>query len=185
MKLIETALPGVLIIELRAFQDTRGYFFEIFQTERYQQAGLLTQFVQDNFSRSNHQVIRGLHYQLKRPQGKLVCVTQGHVLDVVVDVRVGSATFGKAITVELSDQNFRQLYIPPGFAHGFCVLSEHADFIYKCTDYYYPAGERGILWNDPDLQIPWPIKDPILSDKDKELLPLKAIPKDQLPTITD
>jgi len=181
MNVIETELPGVLIVELRAFKDPRGYFFEIFQTERYQQAGLPVQFVQDNFSRSNQKVIRGLHYQLERPQGKLVCVTQGHVLDVIVDVRFGSATFGKAITVELSDQNFRQLYIPPGFAHGFCVLSERADFIYKCTDYYYPAGERGILWNDPDLQIAWPIEDPILSEKDKELLPLKEIAKDQLP----
>lgn len=181
MNIIQTELAGVVIIELRSFKDSRGYFFEIFQAERYSQYGLPTQFVQDNFSRSSKNVIRGLHYQLERPQGKLVCVTQGQVLDVVVDVRVGSPTFGKSIAVELSDQNFRQLYIPPGFAHGFCVLSERADFIYKCTDYYYPAGERGILWNDPDLQIPWPIKDPILSEKDAIFPCLKDIQTDQLP----
>ena len=181
MNLIETELPGVLIIEPRIFPDSRGHFFETFQSERYQQYGLPKQFVQDNFSRSMKNVVRGLHYQLERPQGKLVCVTHGRVLDVVVDVRLGSATFGKAITVELNDQNFRQVYMPPGFAHGFCVLSEWADFIYKCTDYYYPAGERGIYWNDPDLQISWPIETPILSEKDTVFPCLKDISEIQLP----
>ncbi len=181
MNIIQTELPGVLILELRAFHDTRGYFFENFQAERYQQHGLPTQFVQDNVSHSRKNVLRGLHYQLEHPQGKLVCVTQGHVLDVIVDVRLDSPTFGKAISVELSDQNLLQVYIPPGFAHGFCVLSERADFIYKCTDYYYPAGERGIYWNDPDLQITWPVQDPILSEKDAVFPCLKEIPEDQLP----
>lgn len=181
MNIIPTELPGVLMIELSVFKDPRGYFFEMFQAKRYQQHGLPTQFVQDNFSRSSKNVLRGLHYQLERPQGKLVCVTHGHVLDVIVDVRLGSSTFGKAMTIELSDQNFRQVYIPPGFAHGFCVLSEWADFVYKCTDYYYPAGERGILWNDPDLQISWPVKHPILSEKDAMFPHLKEIASDQLP----
>ncbi len=185
MNIVPTELPGVLIIELRAFKDPRGYFFEFFQAERYQQHGLPAQFVQDNFSRSSKNVLRGLHYQIERPQGKLVCVTYGQVLDVIVDVRSDSATFGKAITVELSDQNFRQVYIPPGFAHGFCVLSEWADFVYKCTDYYYPAGERGVYWNDPDLQIPWPVLDPILSEKDAVFSCLKEIPEDQLPRMNN
>lgn len=183
MNIIATELPGVQIIELRAFHDTRGYFFELFQLGRFEQHGLPTQFVQDNFSRSKKNVLRGLHYQLQRPQGKLVCVTHGRALDVVVDIRINSPTFGKSITIELSDQNFRQVYIPPGFAHGFCVLSEWADFIYKCTDYYYPAGERGIIWNDPDLQIPWPVQDPIISEKDAIFSCLKDIPKDQLPHV--
>lgn len=184
MNQIHTALPGVVIIELRAFHDARGYFFEILQEERYQQHGIPGHFVQDNFSRSSKNVVRGLHYQLEQPQGKLVFVTRGHVLDVIVDVRIGSPTFGQAITVELSDQNLRQVYIPPGFAHGFCVLSEWADFIYKCTDYYCPAGERGIAWNDPALHIPWPVQEPVLSAKDSVYPRLQEVAVDQLPRMT-
>ncbi len=183
MRVVSTELPGVLIIELHAFHDPRGYFFEIFQEERYQQHGIPERFVQDNFSSSSQHVLRGLHYQVEHPQGKLVFVMRGHVLDVIVDVRLGSPTFGKAITIELSDQNLRQVYIPPGFAHGFCVLSEWADFVYKCTDYYHPAGERGIRWNDPDLHIPWPVQDPILSAKDAVLPRLRDIGEDQLPRL--
>lgn len=184
MNITQTELPGVVMIELRAFHDSRGYFFEIFQGERYQQHDIPGHFVQDNFSRSGKNVLRGLHYQLEHPQGKLVLVTYGHVLDVIVDVRTGSPTFGKAITIELSDQNLRQVYIPPGFAHGFCVLSERADFIYKCTDYYYPAGERGIYWNDPALQISWPVQEPVLSAKDNVYPCLREVAEDQLPRMT-
>jgi dTDP-4-dehydrorhamnose 3,5-epimerase len=183
MNVLMTELPGVLIIEPRVFPDSRGCFFETFQAERYQQQGIPARFVQDNFSRSTQHVVRGLHYQLEHPQGKLVFVTYGRVLDIVVDVRWDSPTFGKAITIELNDQQARQVYIPPGFAHGFCVLSERADFIYKCTDYYYPAGERGILWNDPDLAIAWPVPEPILSIKDAVYPRLKDIAKDQLPRV--
>jgi dTDP-4-dehydrorhamnose 3,5-epimerase len=181
MHIISTQLPDVLIIEPQIFHDARGAFFEVFQAERYQQQGVPAQFVQDNFSHSNKNVVRGLHYQLEHPQGKLVCVTNGHVLDVIVDIRLGSPTFGQAITIELSDKNLRQVYIPPGFAHGFCVLSERADFLYKCTDYYYPASERGIYWNDPDLKIAWPVRDPILSEKDAVFPCLKDVSEDQLP----
>jgi dTDP-4-dehydrorhamnose 3,5-epimerase len=182
MKVIETELPGVLIIEPRIFHDTRGYFYETFHADRYQSCGIKETFVQDNFSRSKKNVVRGLHYQREHAQGKLVFVTYGQVFDVVVDIRSDSPAFGKAITVELSDQNNRQVYIPPGLAHGFCVLSERADFLYKCTDFYYPASEFGVCWNDPDLKISWPvIEESILSPKDAVYPQLKDIPKDQLP----
>lgn len=179
MNVIETELPGVVIIEPKVFGDSRGFFFESFQAERYAAHGIPA-FVQDNVSRSQKGVLRGLHYQLEKPQGKLVYVLTGAVLDVAVDIRVGSPTFGRAVWVELNDTNHRQLYIPPGFAHGFCVLSDTADFFYKCTDYYYPAAERSILWNDPALQIPWPIKDPILSAKDQVGLLLNEVTQDNL-----
>ncbi|MBV8802775.1 MAG: dTDP-4-dehydrorhamnose 3,5-epimerase [Gammaproteobacteria bacterium] len=182
MKVTETALPGVLIIEPRTFQDSRGYFYETFHAERYEQFGIKEKFIQDNFSSSVKNVIRGLHYQMEHAQGKLVYVTYGHVVDVVVDIRVGSPAFGKSITVELNDQNNRQIFIPPGLAHGFCVLSDRADFLYKCTDFYYPASEFGICWNDPVLQIAWPrIEQPILSIKDSQNLYLKDIPAEKLP----
>jgi dTDP-4-dehydrorhamnose 3,5-epimerase len=184
MKITETILPGVLIIEPRTFHDDRGYFYETFHAERYEQYGIKEKFVQDNFSSSTKNVVRGLHYQMEHAQGKLVFVTYGQVLDVIVDIRVGSATFGKAITVDLNDQNNRQVYIPPGLAHGFCVLSETANFLYKCTDFYYPASEFGLRWDDPDLQIEWPdIKTPILSAKDAVYPCLKDIPESQLPRI--
>lgn len=181
MQVIETRLPGVLIIKPRLFEDERGYFFETYQAERYQTQGIPVDFVQDNVSRSRQHVVRGLHYQLERPQGKLVYVTSGRVLDVVVDIRVGSPTFGESVSVELDDVTHTQVYIPPGFAHGFCVLSESADFFYKCTDYYHPPSERGIYWNDPALKIAWPVSNPIVLNKDSSYLALKDMPEKDLP----
>ena len=166
MNVIETALPGVLIIEPKAFGDHRGFFLETFQVERYRDAGITLPFVQDNHSRSQRGVLRGLHFQKTRPQGKLVSVSRGAVYDVAVDIDPASATYGQFVGVELNDDNHRQLWIPPGYAHGFCVLSEVADFQYKCTDFYFPADEGGLLWNDPDVGIPWPITEPQLSAKD-------------------
>ena len=166
MKVIETALPGVLIIEPKAFGDHRGFFLETFQVERYREAGITLPFVQDNHSRSQRGVLRGLHFQKTRPQGKLVSVSRGAVYDVAVDIDPTSATYGKFVGVELSDDNHRQMWVPPGYAHGFCVLSEVADFQYKCTDFYFPADEGGLAWNDPDVGIPWPIEAPQLSAKD-------------------
>ena len=166
MKVIETALPGVLIIEPKVFGDSRGFFIETFQLERYREIGITQPFVQDNHSRSPHGVLRGLHYQKTRPQGKLVRVSRGAVYDVAVDVDPKSPTFGRYVGVELSDDNHRQIWIPPGYAHGFCVLSALADFEYKCTDLYFPEDEGGVIWNDPEVAIPWPISAPRLSDKD-------------------
>ena len=166
MNVIETALPGVLIIQPKAFGDHRGFFLETFQVERYREAGITLPFVQDNHSRSQRGVLRGLHFQKTRPQGKLVSVSRGAVYDVAVDIDPASATYGQFVGVELNDDNHRQLWIPPGYAHGFCVLSEVADFQYKCTDFYFPADEGGLLWNDPDVGIPWPITEPQLSAKD-------------------
>ncbi len=181
MRILTTELEGVLIIEPNVFSDDRGYFFESFQAQRFAQTGIPTQFVQDNVSFSYKGVVRGLHYQLERPQGKLVHVNHGKVLDVVVDIRLSSQNFGKAIAVELSDTNHRQLYVPPGFAHGYCAISDTATFMYKCTDYYHPASEHGILWNDPDLMIPWTVTDAILSPKDLLYPRLKDVPKEYLP----
>lgn len=166
MNVVETALPGVLIIEPKAFGDHRGFFLETFQVERYREAGITLPFVQDNHSRSQRGVLRGLHFQKTRPQGKLVSVSRGAVYDVAVDIDPASATYGQFVGVELNDDNHRQMWIPPGYAHGFCVLSEVADFQYKCTDFYFPADEGGLLWNDPDVGIPWPITEPQLSAKD-------------------
>ena len=166
MNVVENALPGVLIIEPKAFGDHRGFFLETFQVERYREAGITLPFVQDNHSRSQRGVLRGLHFQRTRPQGKLVSVSRGAVYDVAVDIDPASATYGQFVGVELNDDNHRQLWIPPGYAHGFCVLSEVADFQYKCTDFYFPADEGGLLWNDPDVGIPWPITEPQLSAKD-------------------
>lgn len=180
MRVLTTELSGVLMIEPKIFQDNRGYFYETYQAERYQNQGITAHFVQDNFSHSTKNSVRGLHYQLERPQGKLIYVVYGRVLDVVVDIRLSSPTFGKATTIELDDVTQRQVYIPPGFAHGFCVLSDTAGFIYKCTDYYHPPSERGILWNDPDLNIPWPVEDAILSPKDLLYPPLKNMTEDNL-----
>ena len=167
MKVIETVLPGVLIIEPKVFGDHRGFFLESFQVERYRQAGIDLPFVQDNHSRSQRGVLRGLHFQRTRPQGKLVSVSRGAVYDVAVDIDPKSPTCGQFVGVELSDENHRQLWVPPGYAHGFCVLSEVADFQYKCTDLYFPEYEGGLIWNDPDVNIPWPISEPQLSAKDQ------------------
>ncbi|SIR78094.1 dTDP-4-dehydrorhamnose 3,5-epimerase [Aquipseudomonas alcaligenes] len=167
MKVIETQLPGVLIIEPRTFGDHRGFFLETFQVERYREHGIDLPFVQDNHSRSARGVLRGLHFQRTRPQGKLVSVSRGAVYDVAVDIDPQSATCGQFVGVELNDENHRQLWVPPGYAHGFCVISEVADFQYKCTDYYQPEDEGGLLWNDPDVGIPWPVAEPQLSAKDQ------------------
>lgn len=171
MKIQKTSIEGLLVVEPKVFEDDRGYFLETFHQERYHEAGILTNFVQDNESKSNRGVIRGLHYQLHPfSQGKLVRVVEGCVFDVAVDLRRQSPTFGKWFGVELSGKNKKQLYIPPGFAHGFSVLSESAVFSYKCNRYYRPEQERGILYNDPDLGIDWkiPETEAIVSEKDRK-----------------
>jgi dTDP-4-dehydrorhamnose 3,5-epimerase len=176
MEVHETKLPGVLVIEPRVFGDARGYFKETWQRARYEAAGVTAEFVQDNLSRSRRGTLRGLHFQLRRPQGKLVQVFRGEVFDVAVDVRRGSPTFGRWDGTVLSETNHRQLYIPPGFAHGFYVLTDTADLFYKCTDYYDPHDERTLLWNDSAVAIDWPLAgEPILSDKDRRGTPLDAL----------
>ena len=168
MQVLETVLPGVLLIEPRVFGDARGFFLESWNRQTFAQAGLDLDFVQDNHSRSSRGVLRGLHYQLANPQGKLVRVTQGAVFDVAVDIRRSSAHFGRWVGYELSEDNHRMLWIPPGFAHGFMVLSETADFLYKCTTLYDPPSDRGIRWDDPAIGIAWPDvgAPPLLSAKD-------------------
>lgn len=166
MNVIQTQLPGVLIIEPNVFGDERGFFVECYQEPRYRDAGIELPFVQDNHSRSQYGVLRGLHFQRNRPQGKLVRVTRGAVYDVAVDINPASATCGEFVGVELTADNHLQLWIPPGYAHGFCVLSDIADFQYKCTELYFPEEEGGLIWNDLDVNIPWPVDAPKLSDKD-------------------
>jgi dTDP-4-dehydrorhamnose 3,5-epimerase len=167
MKISHSKLKGCVIIEPHVFGDERGFFLETFQAARYEQeAGIDLPFVQDNHSRSLRGVLRGLHFQKTKPQGKLVRVVRGEVYDVAVDIRKGSTTFGEWESVILSEGNKKQFWVPPGFAHGFVVLSDTADFEYKCTDYYDPSDEGSILWSDSDLNIPWPIENPILSPKD-------------------
>ena len=167
MNVIKTKIKDLLIIEPRVFGDERGFFYETFQAERYKIEGINESFVQDNRSRSSQGVLRGLHFQKNKPQGKLVTVTEGEVFDVAVDLRPNSETFGQYEAVLLTGGNKLQFYVPPGFAHGFCVLSEIADFQYKCTDYYDSNDESGLLWNDHELAIQWPLDNPLLSDKDK------------------
>jgi dTDP-4-dehydrorhamnose 3,5-epimerase len=181
MKVTPTKLPTVLVIERDAFGDARGWFLETFSGKRYEQAGLKLPFVQDNTSFSAKNILRGLHFQYPHPQGKLVQVLSGEVFDVAVDIRLGSPTFGQWTGENLSASNHKQIYIPPGFAHGFCVLSDTALFSYKCTDYYSPATEGGIIFSDPDLNIAWPVPTPIVSGKDAGYPRLKDIPKDKLP----
>lgn len=181
MKIHPTALPGVLILEPKAFGDARGFFMETWNRKRYAEAGLPLEFVQDNVSFSQHGVLRGLHYQHPQAQGKLVYVIQGEVFDVAVDVRLGSPTFGRWVGVTLSADNRRQFWVPPGFAHGFCVTGETALFCYKCTDYYAPEHEGSILWNDPAIGIAWPLERPTLSAKDAAAPPLAAIDSARLP----
>lgn len=175
MNVIKTRLKGVLIIEPTVFGDQRGFFKETFQAERYLQIGIDLPFVQDNHSRSQKGVLRGLHLQKTRSQGKLVSCSRGVVYDVAVDINPGSPTFGEYVGVELTEDNHRQLWIPPGFAHGFCVLSDEADFQYKCTDLYFPEDEAGLVWNDPEVAIKWPVKNPTLSEKDQKLSTLAQI----------
>ena len=176
MRVIPTELPEVLLIEPRVKGDTRGFFYEAFHSARYAEAGIQGPFVQDNHSHSVRGTLRGLHFQEPRAQGKLVQVLRGTVYDVAVDVRRGSRRFGQWVAVELSEAVPRQLWIPPGFAHGFCVLSESADFFYKCTEYYAPEAERSIAWNDPRIGIPWPVREPLLSAKDRAAPTLEHAP---------
>ncbi len=185
MKVTRTRLPGVLIIEPRVFGDHRGFFLETYREEVFRSAGMTTTFVQDNHSRSQKGVLRGLHYQLTQPQGKLVRVSRGVVFDVAVDVRRDSPTFGLWEGVILDDVNHRMFYIPPGFAHGFCVMSNEADFIYKCTDYYHPQSEQGIAWDDSDIGIEWPDMKYTLSEKDSCNPKLSEQPKSKLPRFED
>jgi dTDP-4-dehydrorhamnose 3,5-epimerase len=175
MNVVQTAIPGVLLIEPRVFGDARGFFLEGYNARGFRQAtGLSVDFVQDNHSRSRRGVLRGLHYQLQQAQGKLVSVVCGAVFDVAVDIRRSSPGFGQWVGVELSEDNHRQVWLPPGIAHGFVVLSERVDVLYKTTDYYAPEHERVILWNDPDIEIEWPLADePLLSPKDQAGLPFK------------
>ena len=181
MNVKETKLAGVLVLEPNVFSDERGFFLETWNSARYENAGIEGPFVQDNVSFSKRGVLRGLHFQHPQSQGKLVQVLSGQVVDVAVDVRVGSPTFGHWVSEVLSDTNHRQIYISPGFAHGYCVTSDTVVFSYKCTDFYNSATESGIIWNDPDLNIDWPIKEPILSPKDKEYPRLKDFPPGKLP----
>lgn len=166
MNVIQTVLPGAIIIEPKVFGDSRGFFMETYQAKRYKEAGIELDFVQDNHSRSSYGVLRGLHFQKTKPQGKLVRVTSGKVLDVAVDINPASATFKQWVAVELTGDNHRQFYVPPGYAHGFVVLSETADFLYKVTDYYDPTDEGSLLWSDPEIGIDWQITNPQLSAKD-------------------
>jgi dTDP-4-dehydrorhamnose 3,5-epimerase len=181
VKVQKTALPGVLVVEPAVFGDRRGFFMETWSSAPYAEIGIGLPFVQDNVSRSPEGVVRGLHLQCPHEQGKLVQVLEGVVFDVAVDVRVGSPNFGQWVGVELSADNKRQFWVPPGFAHGFCVTSEHALFSYKCTDIYSPENEVGVAWNDPDLGIEWPISDPVLSDKDAAAPTLAELDHDRLP----
>ena len=182
IKVTETSLPGVLIVEPRVFDDDRGFFMESFNSRDFSDAGLPSTFVQDNHSRSTRGVLRGLHYQYPKWQGKLVRAIVGAIFDVAVDIRHESPQFGEWFGLELSAENRKQLYVPPGFAHGFCVLSDVSEMTYKCTSLYEPADDASVLWNDPDIGIQWPIPEPILSSKDieasrlKNLSPLKVSP---------
>jgi len=189
MNIITTNLPGVIVIEPKVYSDKRGFFLETFREDVLLQAGINAHFVQDNHTRSSQGVLRGLHYQMIQTQGKLVRVATGSVFDVVVDVRSGSPSFGQWFGTELNDDNIKMIYVPPGFAHGFVVLSETADFIYKCTDYYHPESEQGIAWDDPDLNIDWSIAEIAekisLSDKDKQNVKLKDQPAEKLPAYKD
>ena len=172
---VETQIPGLIEIHPKLWGDPRGFFLETFQQEVYADIGIVTPFVQDNLSRSSHGVLRGLHFQVQNPQGKLVTCLNGRVLDVVVDLRVDSETCGQQYSTILDSERRNQLWIPPGFAHGFSVLSEVADFFYKCTDYYDPDDETGIRWNDPDLNIDWQVKNPAVSLKDQCLPSLREV----------
>jgi len=178
---LPTKLDGVYIVEPQVFYDDRGFFLETYHQRKYAETGINCNFVQDNLSRSVRGTLRGLHYQLEYAQAKLIQVIKGVVFDVVVDIRRGSPSFGQWAAVNLSEENKRQLFVPEGFAHGFCVLSEAAEVVYKCTDFYAPEDEGGILWSDPDIAIDWPIANPLLSDKDSRLPYLADVPPERLP----
>jgi dTDP-4-dehydrorhamnose 3,5-epimerase len=175
MRVIPTDLPGVVIIEPRVFRDPRGFFLETYHSEKFGAIGIHDTFVQDNQSRSFANTVRGLHLQVHKPQAKLIRVVHGEILDIAADIRLGSPTFGQWVSVVLSAENFRQCFIPAGFAHGFCVLSEQADVEYKCSHVYDPDDELGIAWNDPSLGITWPVENPILSDRDRKNLTIAQL----------
>ena len=181
----ETELPGVLIVEPPRFRDSRGVFFESWNLRRYAAAGIPEKFVQDNVSQSSRGVLRGLHFQNPRAQGKLVSVLSGEIYDVVVDIRRGSPTFEQWIAVTLDAESGKQLYVPEGFAHGFCVTSDSAVFTYKCTDFYAPDCEHTVRWNDPKINISWPVGDPLLADKDRDASCLKDLPTAVLPAYNE
>ncbi len=181
LSVVKTDIPEVLIFEPDVFGDRRGFFMETYNRDQYASKGLDRLFVQDNYSHSAGGTLRGLHYQLNHPQGKFVFVVKGEVFDVAVDIRKGSPTFGKWVGQILSETNRRQMFIPEGFAHGFCVLSETADFMYKCTDFYHPEDDRGIHWADASIGVSWPVDNPVLSDKDSSLPCLKNMAEDELP----
>ncbi len=181
MEFIPTDLEDVIVIRPLIFEDKRGFFTETFRLNKFHKAGIRKPFVQDNLSRSVRGTLRGLHYQIINPQAKLVMVTEGEILDLAVDLRRNSPNFGKYVSCRLSEENKEMLYIPEGFAHGFFVLSERATFLYKCSDYYNPAGERGIRWNDPKIGIEWPVDEPVLSDKDKNLPLLSELADNDIP----
>jgi dTDP-4-dehydrorhamnose 3,5-epimerase len=181
VKFLPQDLPGVILLEPDVHGDARGFFLETYHLRKYSAGGIDAVFVQDNHSRSTHGTLRGLHAQVSRPQGKLVRVVEGEVYDVAVDIRRGSPTFGRFTAAHLSAENFRQLYVPPGFAHGFCVLSDAAQFEYKCTDFYDPDDEISIAWDDPDIGITWPLEQPLLSQKDAVARRLSEIGAEELP----
>jgi len=181
LKVLPTKLDGVYIIEPQVFSDARGFFMETYHQRRYAESGINRTFLQENLSRSVRGTLRGLHYQLKYGQAKLIQAIRGEVFDVVVDIRRGSPHFGQWIGVILSEENKRQLFVPDGFAHGFCVLSDSADIVYKCSDFYAPEDEGGILWSDPNLAIDWPIANPLLSEKDSRLPHLADVLPERLP----
>lgn len=181
MKFIETSLPGCVIIEPQVFGDSRGFFYESYNESKYRDAGIDRRFVQSNVSRSARGVLRGLHYQWPHPQGKLVSVLEGEVYDVAVDIRRGSPTFGQWTGVMLTAENHRHFWIPEGFAHGFCVVSDYATFSYQCTDLYNAQADGGVRWNDPAIGIDWPVTDPLLSDKDSKAPLLADVADGRLP----
>jgi len=183
MRVEQTSLPGVLLVEPRCFGDARGFFLESYQAPRYRAAGILDDFVQDNHSRSSKGVLRGMHYTVKYPQAQIVTVMRGRIFDSVVDLRPGSPTFGRWVGFELSDQGPRQLYMAPGFAHGFCVLSDFADLHYKVSELYDAGDEGGLLWNDPDVGITWPIDSPRVSARDSAYPRLRAVDASRLPHV--
>jgi dTDP-4-dehydrorhamnose 3,5-epimerase len=183
MRIQQTDLVGLLLIEPQCFRDERGFFLESYQVARYRDAGILDTFVQDNHSRSMKNALRGLHFQVKRPQSQIITVMRGQIFDVAVDLRQGSATFGCWFGAELSDEGPRQIYMAPGFAHGFCVRSEFADLHYKVSRIYDHADEGGLLWNDPEIGIRWPIADPVLSERDKSYPRLRDLERERLPHV--
>jgi dTDP-4-dehydrorhamnose 3,5-epimerase len=184
LQVTETKIPGVYLIRPQMHEDARGFFYESYHQAKLGELGIREVFVQDNHSKSCRNTLRGLHYQLKHPQAKLCRVVEGEVLDVAVDIRMGSPHFGNWVSAILSAENNQQILVPRGFAHGFLVLSETAEFLYKCSDFYFPEDERGVLWNDPDLGIPWGVNEPVVSNKDAANLPLRRILPQFLPSYT-